>query len=548
MTTYTRPGVYIEELPGPQAITQASTSNTAFIGRTETAPAISSGPTLITSWNAYTATFGSLGWGMQLPTAVYAFFKQGGSICYIHPMTAEGEIKGTAALDDITVNAVSPGDWSNDLYLLLVNSPAESPPSATAKPIFQIQVLCPTTVGAAGATMNQQLMAQYAISNKLETATYNGTAFYVLESFLGLSANDLTKAAATDTAPIEANINANSMFIRVSVPVNAAPTRPGNVIAPVQMGSGTGNSSQTPLNYDDGLNALNTLDNISLLVAPEVPMIDDYGTQREVSENILTYCENRTPVRDLFAILDMPYNLDTQNAQYYKQGAAFEQGATQFDAGQALHSDYGAIYYPWVEFLNPASNRNMMVPPSGMMAGTYGNADAAVGPWQSPAGTTFGALNIATGVSQIVTANDQSVLNPAGVNAIRMMTGYGILSYGARTLTTDPSLVYIAVRRTLIDIEVSLYNSLQWVVFEPNTPLLWSTVSRDVTNFLTEMWQAGALVGASAKQAFWVQCDASNNPTQTQREGQLIVDIGVAPSYPAEFVIIRLQQTTVGSS
>src|SRR5262249_41751739 len=160
---------------------------------------------------------------------------------------------------------------------------------------------------------------------------------------------------------------------------------------------------------------------------------------------------------------------------------------------------------------------------------------------------THGSLGNATGVSSILTDADQDVLNPQGINAIRPFVSYGICAYGGRTLSTYPPPIYISLPRPLIEIEVSLFHRLHWGVFEPNTQKLWGTVTRDVTEFLTEMWQAGALFGATAAQAFQVQCDAANNPPDLQAQGQLYVDIKVCPVFPAEFVVIRIQQATLGS-
>ena len=81
MASYLHPGVYVQELLGPQLISAAATSNTAFVGITEKGPYDQ--PTLITSWNQYVATFGGFMWGAQLPFAIYAFFVQGGSIAYV---------------------------------------------------------------------------------------------------------------------------------------------------------------------------------------------------------------------------------------------------------------------------------------------------------------------------------------------------------------------------------------------------------------------------------------------------------------------------------
>jgi phage tail sheath protein FI len=71
---------------------------------------------------------------------------------------------------------------------------------------------------------------------------------------------------------------------------------------------------------------------------------------------------------------------------------------------------------------------------------------------------------------------------------------------------------------------------------------LWEGVSRTLTAFLTGLWRSGALFGASPDQAFYVKCDAETNPPESIDEGKLVVEVGLAPVKPAEFVIFRISQ------
>jgi hypothetical protein len=52
----------------------------------------------------------------------------------------------------------------------------------------------------------------------------------------------------------------------------------------------------------------------------------------------------------------------------------------------------------------------------------------------------------------------------------------------------------------------------------------------------------GALFGASAEQAYYVKCDAETNPPESIDEGKMIVEVGIAPVKPAEFVVFRISQ------
>ena len=148
----------------------------------------------------------------------------------------------------------------------------------------------------------------------------------------------------------------------------------------------------------------------------------------------------------------------------------------------------------------------------------------------------------AIGLEMQISRNEQDTLNPIGINCIRAFPGRGIRVWGARTLSSDPSWRYINVRRLFNFVEKSIENGTQWVVFEPNDCDLWERVTRDVSAFLTRVWRDGALFGATPDEAFYVKCDAELNPPEVRDAGQLIVEIGIAPVKPAEFVIFRISQ------
>jgi phage tail sheath protein FI len=205
---------------------------------------------------------------------------------------------------------------------------------------------------------------------------------------------------------------------------------------------------------------------------------------------------------------------------------------------------YGAFYFPWIlvaDPLKPAGER-IAVPPSGHLAGVYARSDAERGVHKAPANEVIlGALDVQYPVSKIL----QGSLNPLGVNCIRSFNGT-IKVYGARTLASDsagdPEWQYINVRRLFNYLRESLDKGTQWVVFEPNSELLWAKIRRNVSAFLTTVWADGALMGATPQEAFFVRCDAETNPAATRDNGQVITEIGVAVVKPAEFVVFRISQ------
>ena len=113
---------------------------------------------------------------------------------------------------------------------------------------------------------------------------------------------------------------------------------------------------------------------------------------------------------------------------------------------------------------------------------------------------------------------------------------------GARTTSSDPAWKYVNVRRLFIFVEESIEQSTQWVVFEPNNERLWARVVQSVTDFLINVWRSGALMGTSPEQAFFVKCDRSTMTQNDIENGRLIMEIGIAPTRPAEFVIFRIAQ------
>jgi hypothetical protein len=183
------------------------------------------------------------------------------------------------------------------------------------------------------------------------------------------------------------------------------------------------------------------------------------------------------------------------------------------------------------------------VVPCGAVAGVYARTDAAHGVWKAPANQPIAGLVPAVAIS----SREQDQLNPQGVNAIRAFPGRGTLVYGARTLQPAGEWKYVNVRRTLLFVERSLQKGLQWAVFEPNGPGLWAQVRQAAADFLLALWRDGALLGRTAGEAFFVRCDPGTMTQADLENGRLVVLIGVALLQPAEFVVVRIEQTTAAT-
>ncbi len=186
----------------------------------------------------------------------------------------------------------------------------------------------------------------------------------------------------------------------------------------------------------------------------------------------------------------------------------------------------------------------MNVSPAAIAAGVWARVDGTRGVWKAPAGVET-SLRGLVGLEHTVDDGDQDQLNPLGVNCLRRFPNYGSVIWGTRTLSTkaDPEWRYVPVRRTAIYIEESVYNGIQWAVFEPNNHRLWASLRSNIGGFMNGLFRAGAFQGEKASDAYFVRCGLGDTMTQNDIDrGQVIVIVGFAPLKPAEFVIVRIQQ------
>ncbi|WP_227243328.1 phage tail sheath family protein [Paraburkholderia caribensis] len=211
-----------------------------------------------------------------------------------------------------------------------------------------------------------------------------------------------------------------------------------------------------------------------------------------------------------------------------------------------FQSNHAAAYFPKIRVDDPLLPGMIIShPPSGAIAGIYARTDAQVGPWQAPAGTDA-VLMGAYGPSVPVSEADQGSLNPIGLNCIRQFPIYQTVSFGSRTIdgadAQGSEWKYIPVRRIALLILKSLSDSLRWAVHKPNGEQLWAELRINVTAFMQTLFRQGAFKGTSARDAYFVRCDANTTTSDDINAGVVNIIVGFAPLRPAEFVVISLQQ------
>jgi phage tail sheath protein FI len=205
-----------------------------------------------------------------------------------------------------------------------------------------------------------------------------------------------------------------------------------------------------------------------------------------------------------------------------------------------------AFYFPWVQAPDPmAGFRPAYFPPCGFVAGIYAATDATRGVWKAPAGIDAG-LTGALGLQYTLNDLQNGSLNVLGVNCLRQFPNFGNVTWGARTIAGSDAIgsqwKYVPIRRLALFLESSLYQGTQWAVFEPNAEPLWGQVRLAIGSFLQGLFLKGAFAGTTPQQAYFVKCDGDNNPSSSQALGILNISVGFAPLYPAEFVVIQIQQ------
>jgi hypothetical protein len=291
-----------------------------------------------------------------------------------------------------------------------------------------------------------------------------------------------------------------------------------------------------PASLDDinrratGLEALGEQDDIAIVAMPDTVRFTDPASQLAAANALIEHCER---ARYRIAIVDPPRDSSISEVRAFR---------SQFD------TKYAALYYPWLRIVDPTVRPDpglpappLDVPPSGYVAGIYARSDIERGVHKAPANEVI--LGITKFVTN-VTFDRQSLLNPEGVNALRFFEGRANRVWGARTMSSDPEWKYVNVRRLFIYLEHSIDKSTQWVVFEPNNERLWASVRRTIEDFLLAVWRTGALMGTRPEEAYFVRCDRTTMTQNDLDNGRLICLIGVAPTYPAEFVIFRIGQWT----
>lgn len=494
---FQRPGVYVQETLNPIQSTVGPNSESigAFIGANDRGPVV---PTLVTSWSAYTAQYGTWndttdGATNDLPLALYMFFANGGRQAYVQRVLGAGATTSSRTFTDRAATPLSTlrlfahdqGKWGNSINVSIKDS---------------------------------------VIANRFDVIIYYGgnTDAYIVERFV-----DLTMTS-TDARYAVNVINQGSKWVTAQDlnSASAANTKNPSVVTNQPLTSGTNGAAVS------SITDYSAFDTVLQSVVLNVPGRTDATTINAA----IAYAAAR---EDVFVVID---GIETSVTSIINKAATY------------TPSSYAAVYYPPLTISDPtvgvggATGSTVGVGAGAAVIGLYASTDASRGIWKAPAGLQA-RLGGVVSVPKLTNAELDSLNSAAAaVNAIKFVPGSGIVVMGSRTLKLGYVDKYVPVRRTLIYLRKSLKDLTEFAIFEPNDPALWRRINATVGSFLTGFWSNGGLAGDSPSEAFFVKCDAENNPQSSIDNGEVHIEVGVALQRPAEFVVIKIGQFDGGTT
>lgn len=510
--SYSRFGVYTTEAPlrsTPTALPGNTATVGTFFGTSNRGPA---SPTLVTSWPDFEKKFGTLSSDHDLGYSVYHYFTNGGRAAYVTRVTgAEATAASTnqvgyvptssgASVSAFTLTARNVGTWGNSLTATV--NPGTVRASSTAFPTFRLSIRL----------------------NGAEVETWSDLSLQ-----------------PTNSRYIESVLNNFSAYVTVSdIATGLTPDQGFAFTTPDTTGAVFSNGSDgLPIDENDYASALALLENVEGTLLINCVGRYDAGV-------VNAALETAAGRGNSFVIIDPDPSLIRPD------------DATRVDADEVVNLSlsysaapgYGAMYYPMLKMVDPTRRGPAAIRdtfPGGAIAGAYVRTDTERGVHKTPAGYRVD-IRGALGVSARVKEQDVDSLYDAGVNVLKPVAGAGVVILGARTLERTRPDKYISIRRSLNFVKQGINDLSREALFEPNDQNLWVALSARIENFLNTFWGQGGLKGNTSAQAFYVTCNASNNPPEAQEEGIVNVEVGVALQYPAEFIVVTVAQWSGGSN
>jgi len=583
MATFSRPGVYVQEVSLPQQVGLPDTS--ASVGAM--AGALSKGdatdPQLIQSWGDFVKTFGGLNDTYPLTWAAYNFFANGGGSLVVRRITGAGALPGTitfinqaASTSTFTATVTAASAAAGTVTYTAANTFASGQTvtitglstaafnltgvtiaSASATQFTVTNAATGTAVTGATASATVTITATPVFTlNAINAGTWStaysaqvvpagvagrfglniyytvGSATNLVESFTDLS------MTSTDKYYFKSVIDTTSSLVRVSASgISTTATPYTAATAATAFSGGADGAALVRADYSAAWTSFDSVQNPLVIYAADAPYAATSTLTSQIHGDAMIYAASRD---DSFVIVDTPSGLSVTAAKA-------QVTATMAIAAASTTGNIAAAYYPWVNIPDgnkiPGAVRAQA--PGAAMVGQYLATDKNRGVFKTPAGLG-NKIALAVSTEHLFTNAELDDINTYSdpINAIRNVPGAGIVVMGGRTMDNSPGNRYINVRRSLTFIEKQARDLSAFAVFENNDTLLWNSLKTGIGNFLLNYWQQGGLRGNSPDQAYFVKVDETTTTWSDIQNGRVNIEIGVALQYPAEFVVIRIGQLT----
>lgn len=540
MPTYSRPGVFVNQSLSPLTASPGGVTGGAiacFVGAYNIGPVK---PTIVTSWQNYVNLFGgfSVAGGSPLAYAVYQYFNNGGSGCYVYrvPNTdatvADLVLASVKETDSEPVNtslltftAASPGAYGNGIYVEVV--PGNVADTSDPTSVFTVNIYQGGTA-ASNLVETWPAVSLDPSSNRnllaLMNAT-NGGSNYVVASV----AFNGGAYVAGDGSSDPLGDSGSPYALSGGADGSAAPALDTAVTSGISgsgwKSPGLGNLGQQVINVN-------------------VPAGPSAGIEQSVLNNLISWAATQGNV---FIVIDAPFGgvpLETSGTLVTEYGTYLSSGGTIVTA-----SDVAAVYGPWLSIKDPASSSptaTRWVAPGGAVLGVWSRSDATYNVAQTPAGTT--ATVSAAALEAYFSPSDLSNLESLQVNPIKLIPGAGFCIFGGRTLATGFPNRYINISRTLMQFTLDFVNITQFAIFQNNDASLWQSITNVLSSYLIQAMQSNMLAGTTPETSFAVICDDTTTSAAQAQAGIVNATVAVALVSPAEFIIINLSQMQGGGT
>lgn len=586
--TMALPGISFEIVRSAGPVLGIRADRTAMIALTQRGPV--EDPVLVHSHDEYVQQFGCTVDGMLGPLAAQGYYDNAGEELIVARFVPNEAERATGELDvvgasqppgsfKIGLGARDPGAFGNEMRVdaqttVRHRGKGVATSSTTVEftgllaPLFDsADVGAPATLSV-GATIWTRIIAVSDLNVDMQTVTVDGDLLVVGESVV-VEAYEPTFALRI-REPLRADVIVQGLDLsdlETSQQLVAGsnitvdwPSTGGLSELPVAGVSVTlagGDDGLEPGGNIDGLRssferALTALEASSLpdiVIAPDLwsrvfrtkgvdRLAFDASTAVELADEMV---DSAWSTRDRIALLDPPLGgVDDLRPLATSELLAWR--TQRQNALQEDRRDFVAAYTPWCRIVGGPvykGDDTLLVPPSAYVAGQMALTSRQRGPWIATGNV---ALEDVIGLWTNLSTDDQEALQAVGINPLRVSLPRGSTIQGVRSLSWPDRKPwrFISTRRLFNYLRRAIRPIGMSYVFEPNAPATWVQLRRDLERLLRDLFAHGALAGSKPQEAFVVKVDESLNPEGARDAGVLTAEIGVAPAFPLEFLLVRL--------